>query len=280
MDHLIIGTGYLGERVATRLVAAGGHRVTVTTRRPERAETFRTRGFVPVLADVLQPAALADVPPADTVVYAVGFDRTAGRSMRELYVDGLSRVLGVLSPPRRFVYVSSTGVYGHAAGEAVDESAATDPLDESGRVVLEAETVLRERLPGAVILRFAGIYGPGRWLRKQDILAGCPLAIDPDKWLNLIHVEDGATAVLLARSARDAAVYNVSDGAPVKRSEFYTAMADLLGAPRPTFVPLLAGAVPDRHDRANRRVVSRRIREELGFEPRYPSFAEGLRAGE
>src|SRR5438552_2269194 len=113
---------------------------------------------------------------------------TVGRAMREVHVDGLRHVLDTLPVPGRFVYVSSTGVYGQTDGSWVDESSPTEPAEEAGRVVLEAERLLRERLPAAVVLRFAGIYGPDRLLRGQAVRNGEPLVGDPEKWLNLIHV--------------------------------------------------------------------------------------------
>ncbi len=250
-----------------------------TTRSAARAGEMRQSGIEPVVCDVLEPASLKALPVADTVVYCVGFDRTADRPMREIYVAGLRNVLATLPPPGRLIYVSSTGVYGHSQGEEVDEDAATEPVEESGRVVLEAERLLHELLPGAVVLRFAGIYGPGRLLRRQAIQAGEPLVGDPDKWLNLIHVDDAAAAVVAAAErARPGAVVNVADDRPVRRREFYALLARLLSAPEPRFVPPTPGAPPPGHERTNRRIVNRRLRTELGMPLQYPSCAEGLPA--
>src|SRR5207247_9149681 len=141
----------------------------------------------------LYPGSLPSLPAAGSVFYGVGLDRNAGRSMREVYVEGLANVLPALPGVERFLYVSSTGVYGQCRGEEVDETAATEPAEESGRVVLEAESLLRSRLPTAVVLRFAGIYGPGRLLRQQAILAGQPVVAHGARWLNLIHVGDVAS---------------------------------------------------------------------------------------
>src|SRR5262249_56781506 len=122
--------------------------------------------------------------------------------------------------------------------------------------------LVRSRLPGAVILRFAGIYGPGRLLGRQAVEAGEPLVGDPEKWLNLIHVEDGAAAVLAAEARGEpGAVYNVCDGRPVRRRDFYALLARLLGAPEPRFVPPPPGAPVPGHERADRRVVNRRLRD-------------------
>lgn len=200
--------------------------------------------------------------------------------MHRVYVDGLANVLAALPQPApRFVYVSSTSVYGQTDGEDVDERATTEPQEESGKVVLEAERLLRARLPSAVILRFAGIYGPGRLMRGQAIKAGEPIVGDAEKWLNLIHVEDGAAVVVAAdERAAPGSIFNVTDGVPVRRHVFYTRLAEVLGAPQPRFVPLAAGAIVPPHERGHRRIVSRRMREELGVTPRYPNYEAGLLA--
>jgi nucleoside-diphosphate-sugar epimerase len=277
---VIIGCGYLGRRVAARLMAAG-RRVFATTRSPHRADEFHRLGLEPVRCDVLEPDSLFALPAAMDVVYCVGFDRTARVDMRKVYVDGLSNVLTVLdaqpddaSVRRRFVYVSSTGVYAQNGGEEVDETGATTPSAEAGRIALAAERVLRERRPDGVILRFAGIYGPGRLIREKAVRGGEPLSGDAEQWLNLIHVEDGATAVAAAlERGKPGAVYNVCDDRPVRRREFYTRMAEVLGAPPPWFT---APEEQVKGDRVNRRIANRRMRKDLEMSLRYPSYMEGL----
>ncbi|HLW66944.1 MAG TPA: SDR family NAD(P)-dependent oxidoreductase, partial [Gemmataceae bacterium] len=148
----------------------------------------------------------------------------------------------------------------------------TQPLDEAGQAVLEAEHFLKERLPEAIILRFAGIYGPGRLLREDSVRAGEPLPTDANLWLNLIHVEDGATAVERAeRRGQPGQIYNICDDHPVQRGEFFQHLAHLLGAPAPTFdTSVVAG------NSANRRISNRKMHEELKVPLQYPSFQEGL----
>jgi nucleoside-diphosphate-sugar epimerase len=272
MNRLIIGCGYLGSRIAS-LWQQQRHRVFATTRKPLRAEELARQKIEPILCDVLDPASLARLPSVDAVVYCVGLDRSAGVSMREVYVKGLGNVLDALPGWPRFVQVSSTGVYGQTAGEEVDEDAATEPCEESGQIVFEAERLLRRRVPDAIVLRFAGIYGPGRLLRRASALrAGAPFATDPDVWLNLIHVEDGTLAVDIALTrAEPGKVYNVSDGRPVRRREFYTRLAEMLQVPAPGFIP----REPSRE--SNRRIINARLRG-LGMDFRYPSYVQGLPA--
>lgn len=285
MNKLIVGCGYLGKRVASRWLAQG-QAVFGTTRGENRAAELRKVGVEPVQCDVLDPASLQAMPAAQTVLYCVGLDRSAGNSMREVYVNGLANFLRQCKTwdrlPESFIYVSSTGVYGQCRGEEVDETAATEPLEDSGRVVLEAEALVREaRLAGTTILRFAGIYGPGRVIRQQAVAAGEVLVGDPDKWLNLIHVDDGAAAILAAEAhgrGKGVGLYNVSDGHPVRRRDHYLRLAQLLDAPEPRMELPEPGQPLPPHERANRRIVNRRLCAELGVILRYPSFEEGLRA--
>src|SRR5438552_1428072 len=126
---LVIGCGYLGRRVAAAW-RDRGRRVAALTR--GRAAELAADGFEPVVGDVLDPASLAALPEAATVLYAVGLDRTAGRSMRDVYVTGLANVLAALPPCGRLLYVGSTSVYGQTDGSVVTEASPTEPATESG----------------------------------------------------------------------------------------------------------------------------------------------------
>ena len=237
-----------------------------------RADSLKEQGYEPITGDVMEPETLAALPAPDTILYAVGLDRSAGRPMREVYVEGLRNVLAALPAGGRFVYVSSTSVYGQTDGSLVGESDSTEPLEENGRIVLDAERTLREFRPDATILRFAGIYGPGRLLRRAQMLKSEVYLGDPEKWLNLIHVDDGVRAVLDAEGAAPpGGLFNIADDNPVSRRDFYTELARLLGAPPARFEP---DGRPARE--ANRRISNARAKAELGFAPEFPSYREGL----
>jgi nucleoside-diphosphate-sugar epimerase len=205
------------------------------------------------------------------VLYAVGLDRSAGKSMREVYVSGLEHVLNTLPACEKFIYISSTSVYAQTNGELVDESSVTEPREDSGKVILEAEQLLRLRQPNAIILRLAGIYGPDRLLRKQALLAGESLVGDADKWLNLIHVDDGAEAIQRAEShGEPGKTYNIADDEPVTRRDFYAKLAELLKVSPAKFDHR---AEPDT---ANRRISNALAKRSLDWQPRFSSYRTGL----
>ncbi|QDV36703.1 SDR family oxidoreductase [Tautonia plasticadhaerens] len=281
MSTLIIGCGYLGVRVARRL-REDGHRVFGTTRSRARAEALAAEGIEPILADVLDRDSLSGLPSVDRAFYCVGYDRGSGVPIGHVYVDGLRHALGRLANrARRLVYASSTGVYGDHGGGWIDEEAAPDPGTESGRACLQAEAALREfsqeyTYP-ASILRFSGLYGPGRVMRRDAILAGEPIPSDPEAYLNLVHVDDAASAAVAAlRVAKPGPLYLVSDDRPVTRAEFYAELATLLGGPEPRFTTP-PGRGPVRGD-SNKRVSNRRMKRELGLTLAYPDVSTGLPA--
>ena len=169
------------------------------------------------------------------MLFAVGFDRNAGESKSDVYVNGLENTLRVISKRiRRFLYISSSSVYGQIGGETVDETSACEPRTEGGRICLQAEAVVGRFFPPtsafgkiadptANILRCAGLYGPGRLLRRisqlrdREPIAGSPLA-----FLNLVHIDDAVSAVIgCEQHGKPGATYLVSAGESLTRRNYY-----------------------------------------------------------
>ena len=219
MRALVFGCGYLGRRVAA-IWRSEGMQVSALTRSRQNAAVLAEQGIEPIIGDVLLPETLRSLPEIEIALYAVGYDRHSAASKREVYVRGLANVLEARSPRvRRFLYISSTSVYGQDAGEWVDETSETLPSTEDGQIVLAAEETVRTACPKGVatVLRFSGIYGPGRLLRRiESVRRGEPIAANPDGLLNLIHVDDGA--IVVSRLAnRDVlqTTYLITDDRPV-----------------------------------------------------------------
>jgi len=234
--------------------------------------------------DLDRPSTLHfELPPGATIVYTVpppgegeGDPRLAG------FLDALGGNLQGL------VYLSTSGVYGDTGGALVDETANLRP--GSGRALrrVAAEHILeawaRTRGGRASILRVPGIYGPHR-LPIELITSGQPF-IEPGEAPpgNRIHVDDLVTCILAAADRPDArGVFNVADGSEMSSTDFALETARLCGLPAP---PLLSREKASRAMSPgrwsfmceSRRLDSRRMREQLGVQPRYGDPVQGLRA--
>jgi nucleoside-diphosphate-sugar epimerase len=167
-------------------------------------------------------------------------------------------------------------------GDWVDEDSKCVPERAGGRACLAAEErLLAHPLAGvSIILRLAGIYGPGRLPNLQALQAGEPIAAPEHGFLNLIHVDDAARAVVAAGVASRAGGrrYLVSDGCPVSRREYYAEVARLSAAPPPRFVAPAEDAHAVARAAAEKRVRNDRLLEELGVQLEYPDFRAGLKA--
>ncbi len=290
MKRLVFGCGYLGERVAAHWLAAGDE-VYVVTRGKTRATTLQQQGFLPIVADITALETLGGLPTVDTVLFAVGYDRahTSG-SIMNVYAGGMRNVVNALPPATRsFVYISTTGVYGPAGGEWIDEVTPTAPQREGGQASLAAEEALRAHSLGeqAVILRLAGIYGPGRIPFLNELRTDRPVEIPTTGYLNLIHVEDAASVVVAAAARRleNSAegvnglwLYCVSDGVPVPRIDFYTEVARQLGKEPPQFIEADPSSPRAQRASGNRRVSNARMLADLEIVLRYPDYRTGLAA--
>lgn len=281
----IVGCGDIGRRVAA-LEIAEGRSVAGLARSDEAAGSLERRGIRAVRGDLDRPESLAGLPAAPEVLHYFAPPPAAGTGDPRL-----AALLAALDPtalPRRLVYIGTSGVYGDCRGAWVDEDSPLNPRTDRARRRLDAERQLREfgerfGVPCA-ILRVPGIYGPGR-LPVERIRRGLPVLDERESpYSNRIHADDLAAACrAAARLGRAGRAYNISDGHPTTMTDYFNRVADLYGLPRPPAVSL------DEARRAlssellsfleeSRRLDNRRMREELGVEPRYPDLARGLPA--
>jgi len=281
VKRLVIGCGYLGRRVARRWLEMGDT-VFAVTRDPARADEFEQDGILPFVADIHDVSSLAGLPEVDTVLYAVGFDRTAGQIIRDVFVEGLKNVLSQLPAPRgRFIYISSTGTYGQDDGQWVDEESPCHPVREGGKACLDAENLLLQEDPGfdSCRLRLAGIYGPGRIPRREDLQAGKVIPASPTAWLNLIHVDDAARVVIAAADADSLpGLLLVSDGSPLSRGDYFKELCRQLDAPAANFGDPETDSPSAQRALGNKRVSNQAVLQTLGLQLDYPDFSSGLSA--
>ncbi|MCB1739587.1 MAG: sugar nucleotide-binding protein [Gammaproteobacteria bacterium] len=284
---LIAGCGDVGTALGLRR-AAGGDRVLGLRR---RARTL-PEPIVPVSADLADPASLAALPDApQLLVYIAAADGFDDAAYERAYVTGPDNLLRHLEASgsarclRRVVLVSSTSVYAQANGEWVDEESETRPQGFSGTRLLEGEALVRARCReiGAtpVVVRFGGIYGPGRNRLLSSVRDGRPCSETPPLYTNRIHRDDcvGVIDHLLGLPEPEALYLGV-DCEPAPQCVVMDYIARLLRCPP---VPRLE---PHRADEAtsvrSRRAGSKRCNNRRllasGYRFVYPSYRTGYAA--
>ena len=300
-------TGAVGRPLVPALVAAG-HSVVGLTRTPAKAEAINRMGAEPVVADGLDAAAIraavASTKP-DVVIHEMTdlagvtdlrhFDRTFANSnrLRTLGTDLLltaAREAGV----QRFIAQSFCGWAFARTGGSV--KAETDELDpdppQELRRTLEAiryleRTVTASSSPEGVVLRYGAFYGPGTGVFDRSMLdqirhRRVPLIGDGAGWWSFLHVEDAASATVMAvERGKPGNIYNIVDDEPVQVREWLPALAEMLGAKPPFHVPawiarLLAGEHMVAMMTQVRAGSNAKAKRDLDWEPARPSWREGF----
>jgi nucleoside-diphosphate-sugar epimerase len=286
MRVLIVGCGYVGLPLGAELVRLG-HQVFGLRRSASADHALQTAGLTPIHADITQPATLANLPrELDWVVNCVASGGGGAEDYRRLYLQGTQNLIRQLTSnpqPPRFVYTSSTGVYGQNDGALVDETSPTEPASETARVLVETEQLLltaaRENNFPALILRAAGIYGPERgYLLKQFLRGEARIEGTGARTLNMIHRDDLIRAIIAAlERGRPGEIYNAVDDEPVSQLEFFQWLATKLNKPLPPVAPEDATA-PRKRGLTNKRIANRKLKTELGFTFTFPNYRSGYSA--
>lgn len=282
MDKLLIlGCGYVGERLAVAALKKG-IRVAGTTRSTERAESLRALGLEAAVAE--SPAYLPDavLKACDAVVDSIPLVRD-GAGMHAPQAQWLPALAPRLSHVRWVGYLSTTGVYGDAKGGWVDESFPCHPTSGRGIGRLRAEAAWLDSGLPAEVFRIAGIYGPGRNIIGQ-LREGRYRAVrwQTPHWSNRIHVDDIVAALLAAMARpRPGRIVNLCDDVPLPHADYVSELAQLVGAPAPL---ILDAAQAERElppatlafFRDNKRVCNALLHRELLTDLRYASFRDAV----
>jgi nucleoside-diphosphate-sugar epimerase len=249
-----------------------GYKVYGTTRKGKKIDLLRREGVKPILVDLLKPP--FRLPQADWVYFLVSGsqDESLSRTMTHT-IAALSE-----NRPRRFIYTSSTGVYGDYGDGWVDESSPRRAVYPAGLRLIETENILfnaieEEQFPG-VVVRLSGIYGPNRIPGRDQILKRGALRGRPEGYLNLIHLDDLIPRLLASPpAAKTGDCYLFSDDQPVRRKEYYAFLAGRLGISN--FSPPWNSSD---ESVASRRCRNQKMKEHFQFDLKYPSYREGLNA--
>ena len=262
MAHLLIfGLGYTAGRIAAAM-RAQGWQVRATGR----------AGDMP-FAD--RAAVLAALDEATHVLSSVPPDRASGG-------DPVLDTYGAALTGKPLFYLSSTGVYGDRAGAWVDEATPTVAQGGEGRRNARAEADLAWLERGARVFRLPGIYGPGRSALDR-VQEGKARRIDlPDQVFSRVHVDDIVSGVVAALvQDAPAGAYNLGDDWPCSGNAVTEHACRLLDLPLPPLESLEEANLSEMARgfyAENRRVANGKAKRVLGWQPRYPTYLEGLAA--
>jgi nucleoside-diphosphate-sugar epimerase len=272
MRVLIAGCGYVGSALAAALVS-DGHEVFGLRRDPEGRIPD---GAIPVAADLVAGTGVDAIPgDLDACVSAISADGRSEAAYEAAYVRATTslqhQLEGKSSALNRWLFVSSTAVYGQKSGEWVDEATSTSPEGFTGRLVLAGEDIVRASgVRHPVVVRLGGIYGPGRTRLLDQVRAGEATCPPEPTYTNRIHRDDAAGILrhLLSLDTPDE-IYIGVDSDPAERCEVLRWLAARLGAPPPQPGP--------GQTRGNKRARNNRILA-TGYRFLHPTFREGYTA--
>lgn len=284
MKHLAaIGFGYTAAALAKQLEPTEWH-VTGTSRSEAGAEAIRRQGYSALVLDAAKPAA-ALLPALDQVTHLLL--SAAPDADGDPIIARLGAVQTQLPRLQWIGYLSTVGVYGNHNGAWIDEEAPANPVSERGLRRLVAEKAWQafgaEHEIVVQTFRLPGIYGPGRSAFNR-LRAGSARRINkPGQVFNRMHVDDiaGALKCALTAAAQAGQVFNIVDDEPAPPQDVIAYAAHLLGVEPPPEVDFEAAdmtAMARSFYGDNKRVSNARMKRELKYVPRYPSYREGLAA--
>jgi nucleoside-diphosphate-sugar epimerase len=297
------GTGVTGRRLVPQLVARG-HQVTATTTSAAKLGLLQQLGAEGVVMDGLDAAAVGDAVAAaspDVIVNQM-------TALSEAHAGKPN-----LRKPDRF-FAATNRLRSEGTDHLLDAAAATgvahvvaqgvaifngireggwiktedDPLEvraavEGTRAISHLEDVVVKA--GGAVLRYGGLYGAGanddqvKFVRKRMF----PLVGAGTGYFSWVHVDDAASATVLAVEQKAKGVFNIVDNEPAPVSEWLPYLAECAGAKPPRRVPawlarMLAGEMMVGMMTEGRGFSNAKAKRELGWEPHYPSWRQGFRA--
>jgi len=270
---LFAGCGDIGSRSASRLAAD--------------FDCFGLRRNPQSLPDFISPLAgsMSDLDfmvevlnqDFDILVATLTPDGFTPEAYQRAYVDSAKTLATAMTlattVPKLVIWVSSTSVYGNCNGAWVNEQSPTKALSFSGKLLLEAEQQIAALSCATVIVRFSGIYGPGRTRMLDQIIAGKGRPAEPQQWSNRIYSEDCAGVLAHLVRAFEAgkvleSLYIATDSTPVTQHDLRIWLAQQLK------VQLEDEIV---EQKAIRRCSNQRLLDS-GYEFLYPSYKEGYQS--
>ncbi|TXT23238.1 MAG: NAD-dependent epimerase/dehydratase [Gallionellaceae bacterium] len=280
---LIVGCGDIALRAAPLLNKH--HRLFGLARNRARHDVLRQAGITPIPGDLDDARSLHRLTGLAHIV--LHFAPPPGTGSLDTRTRNLLAALSHGAPPRHLIYISTSGVYGDCAGAVVEETRPLNPQTPRAKLRADAECQIRDWAArngaSACILRVPGIYASDR-LPLERLRAGTvAIAHEEDSYTNHIHADDLARIVLAAlRHAKPNRAYHTSDNSNLKMGEYFDAVAEAFGLPRPPRLPrteVQRAVSPALWSFMNesRRMTNARMKKELKIALRYPTVEEALK---
>jgi nucleoside-diphosphate-sugar epimerase len=267
MNLLICGQGYLGKALG-QLASDAGHRVVGTTLHGGDGSLACDLGCEESVRN------LRDIVGSCTaVVHCASSGKGGAEAYERVYLGGMKHVAKFF-PEAKLLFTSSTSVYAQVDGSWVTEDSPAIPDRETGRFLLEAEQVALGA--GGIVCRLAGIYGPNRSVILKKFLTGeAVIEEDGRRYMNQIHRDDAAAAILHVLVRGESGVFNVSDNLPISQRDCYEGLAIMFGRPMP---PVGERDLQRKRGWTHKRVSNERLRLS-GWKPRYATFLDAVADG-
>ncbi len=271
---LIAGCGYVGAAAATRFQEEGWEVEGWTASAESAAKMSRQLHFAVNGIDITDADAVRSAArDFDVVIHSVSSRGGGEEEYRRLYFEGGQNLLRAF-PDATLIFTGSTSVYAQADGSVVDETSPAEPSHPKGRILRETEELVIAA--GGIVLRLAGIHGPGRSYFLTRFLEGSGVARqNENRFINQVHRDDIVSALRLVadrRSECGGEIYNVVADAPITARQANEWLSARLKKP----VPAAAETVKLRsRGESNKQVSNRKLRA-MGWTPRYPTFQAAM----
>ena len=281
--HLFcFGLGFTASRLALRLLEAGW-RISGTTRSLENVEKWASVGIETYLFDGTASISAKDDLFSDITHLIASIPPT---DLGELPLLFHQKQLASSEKLKWAAYLSTPAVYGDRGGALVSEADFPQPGSRRGERRLKAENswldALKNSSTSIHIMRLAGIYGPGRNVIDQVLGGRARIIEKQDQVFNRIHVDDIGT-ILMASMDRpnDGAIYNVADQEACPSGDVVRFACNLAGIDPPEpilFEDAELSEMAKSFYSECKRLVTEKIKNELGVKLQYPTYREGLKS--
>jgi nucleoside-diphosphate-sugar epimerase len=269
---LIAGCGFIGLPLA-RSFASSGWQTYAITASASTASNLRHEPFHVAALNITDRASFQRLASVrfDIVVHCASSRRGDASAYEAVYLLGTQNLLDHFRPTL-FILASSTSVYAQTDGSRVDEESAAEPSRETAKILRKTEDLVLGS--GGSVTRLAGLYGPGRCVPLQKLLAGeAVIEGEGERVMNMVHQTDTVLALQFLAENRWPGIFNVVDDEPVLQLDWFLWVCEHVKKPLPAYGPR---DLTRKRGWTNKRVSNQKLRS-LGWQPRYPTFREGIR---